>query len=165
MKNKHGISMINKLITPVINHHPKPNIILNWRDFGEKFISYIEYPSVKIKFDNLEEVLQILDQVKVNCIFVDSNDDSLIIPLYYQNLVDWLKLHYQGAVIDDCYGKEFEFVTLAIKNGLSGQIVALGHSIFGFDGTAHEMLEKALKSQNQAIDEWNNLYERSMMPV
>lgn len=157
--------MRNKLILPIVNHHPKPNIIVNWREYGEKFISFIEYPSIKIEVKNLEEVLQVLDQIKLNCIFVDDSGDSLIIPAYYQNIVEWLMLHHKGIVIDKCYGKEFEFVTLAIKNGLRGQIVSLGHSIFGFDGTAQEMLEKALKSPNQTIDDWNNLYERSMMPV
>ncbi|OIH08599.1 hypothetical protein A7M79_07230 [Acinetobacter baumannii] len=160
--------MKNKLRLPVIQHHPKPNIIANWREFSKNNIpyhSFIEYPSVKIEFDNLEEILQILDEAKTNCIFVDGTGDSLIIPSYYQNIIDWLITNFRGTVIDNCYGKEFEFVTLAIKNGLNGQLVELGHSIFGLDGTAHEMLKKAVKNPNQAIADWSDLYKRSMMPI
>lgn len=160
--------MKNKLNLPVVHHHPKPNIIANWREYNKNVIpyhSFIEYPSVKIEFDNIEEILQILEEVKTNCVFVDGSGDSLIIPAYYQNLIDWLLTKFKGTVLDYSYGKEFEFVTLAIKNGLNGQIVELGHSIFGLDGTAYEMLEKALKNPNQAIVDWRDLYKKSMMPI
>lgn len=159
--------MANKLTPPVLSHHPKPNIIANWREYGKAFLSFTEYPSIKIRFNNLCDVLKILGDFKANCIFVDGDDngDFLIIPAYYQDLVDWLELNYQGTVEDKCYGKDAEFATLAIKNGLSGRIVSLGDSIVGLDGTAQEMLEKALKSPNKTLDEWQHLYERSMFPI
>ena len=65
--------MRNKLILPIVNHHSKPNIIVNWREYGERFISFIEYPSIKIEFKNLEEVLQLHDKIKLNCIFIDDS--------------------------------------------------------------------------------------------
>lgn len=150
---------------PEITHHPMPNIIDNFRLHGEKYTSFVEYPSVKVMFHNTDEVLDLLNQLDAKCIFVDGDGISLIIPSYYSCLIDWLKINFDGSVTDDCYGKEFEYVTLAIKAGLNGQIVELGHSIFGYAGTAQEMLDLALKFPERAIDEWINLYERSMILI
>jgi hypothetical protein len=160
------MSVKRYLSLPEINHHPYPNILPGY--FGKsrfvKSSEYIEYPSVKMRFDDCiyMEVVELLSKMlDVNCIFFDG--EVVIIPEYYTELIHWLEKYYSGTVEERCYGKEYEFVTLAIKTGLIGEIVALGHAIAGLDGTPQEMLANARLDPEATLLRWSVLYKSSMI--
>lgn len=151
---------------PEIIHHPYPNILPGY--FGKNgFVAgseYIEYPSVQMRFDELiyMEVVELFSELlDVHCIFFDG--EVVIIPEYYTDLILWLEKNYLGTVEERGYGKEYEFVTLAIKSGLIGEIVSLGHAIAGLDGTPQEMLANARLDPDATLLRWGVLYKSSMI--
>lgn len=149
-------------------HHPVPNVIYRnrsdmpdrWRSIEE---SYPEYPSVRMIFP-MNKYMEVVEFISTgtDAKSIHFDGDSVFIPAYYLELIDALEKQYSGTVAETDCMKEYEFTTLAIKAGVSGDLVAIGTAIFGLDGTAQEMMHKAVSSPAATLAEWKRLYHESM---
>lgn len=121
------------------------------------------YPSCFIKVDDNKYnavAKDLNDNIKVPCIFFDG--EVIIVPESYVELIEYIQNTYDGEVIAHDQMKEHEFATLAIAKGVNGNLVLLGDCLVGLDGTAQEMLDKALSQPEATKLAWRELYEQSM---
>lgn len=146
----------------------RPNVTYVESDLGDGLVSsenkaFPVYPSCFIKVDDNKYNIVANDlskNIKVPCIFFDG--EVIVVPESYVELIDYVKSTYDGEVVARDQMKKHEFATLAIANGVNGNLVLLGDSLVGLDGTALEMLDKVLAHPEKTKLEWRELYLQSM---
>lgn len=146
----------------------KVNIAFHESDYGNGFSfacqkEYPVYPSCEIALpEHLYSsfLALFIECINVPCVFFDGI--NVIVPESYVELVDYMVSEYSGCVTKSDQMKEHEFATIAIAAGVNGNLVRIGDCIAGLDGTAQEMLEKALSDPIATKAEWDELYLASM---
>tara|TARA_B100000809_G_C15071572_1_gene506230 strand:- start:683 stop:1141 length:459 start_codon:yes stop_codon:yes gene_type:complete len=145
-----------------------PNVTYIESDLGDDLTSsenraFPVYPSCFIKVDDNKYnavAKDLTDNIKVPCIFFDG--EVIIVPESYVELIEYIENTYNGEVIARDQMKKHEFATLAIAKGVNGNLVLLGDCLVGLDGTAQQMLDKALSQPEATKLAWRELYLQSM---
>jgi hypothetical protein len=143
------------------------NIVNLTRSVGDfEYISqqeYPVYPSVFVKIpdkDYYDAAIDVGDNIKVPCIYYDG--EVIIVPESYTQVIQYLVERYKGEVIATGQMKQHEFATLAIKQGVQGELVALGDALMFPHDKVSEMLGKAISNPEETLLEWKELYRASM---
>ena len=147
--------------------NPNIAVITQTLPNGTMFHEQIEYPVypsclIQIADSSYDSALfDVRHNINVPCVFVE--DGLLVVPESYVELIEYLKLTYNAEVVAVGQMQHAEFASLAIAANLEGNLIALGHAVFGLTAeTATDMLEKALKAPEDCKQSWDKLLLTSL---
>lgn len=142
-----------------------PNkIMANGHELGARVKTYPVYPSAQITVNDVDymDAVRLLGDAGTECVFCDG--ETILVPEYEAGVIDLLIRRF-GASVEYGHASDSEYCTLAIRAGVSAQLVEIGHAVQNCSGmTPQQMLEFALASPELAQVTWRNVHLASMSP-
>jgi hypothetical protein len=123
---------------------------------------YPEYPSVVATVEP-SRYMDAIDALKgVRQVFCDG--ETILLPEAEVQAIEMLRSRFNAST---AYGqaKEYEFATTARNQGVSVELLRLGHAVHDCTGQgADEMVRMALEQPSATMLAWSALYRSSMLP-